>query len=136
MIVATPVRSQVRSAMEIDNPGDSSTMTETPEDGSTRWSRVDQPNLDKLAQIIAFIAGPQSLYSESVYVKTHLIQPLLQGTGPTPGSIQVLVQVMGRFMIRHRYTNSLFFCLTLSQLIMQELNMSRSTKILTYLENS
>lgn len=66
------------------------------------WNKDDRGDLNKLGTMIThFIAVPQ-FYADPKLVTSHIIQPLLDGTGPRPGSIQVLNQVMEMIMIRHK----------------------------------
>ena len=66
------------------------------------WNKYDRGDLNKLGNMIThFIAVPQ-FYADLKLVASHIIEPLLDGTGPRPGSIQVLTQVMEMIMIRHR----------------------------------
>jgi hypothetical protein len=97
-------------AWEVDEESDE--MTEIDEfqivDSSTSpkptriWNKYDREDLNKLGNMIThFIAVPQ-FHADSRLVASHVIEPLLDGTGPRPGSIQVLNQVMEMIMIRHR----------------------------------
>ena len=90
---------------------ESDEMTEVGEmqvDSSTRhesiriWNKHDREDLNKLGNMIThFIAVPQ-FHADPKLVASHVVEPLLDGTGPRPGSIQVLNQVMEMIMIRHR----------------------------------
>lgn len=66
------------------------------------WNKYDREDLNKLGNMIThFIAVPQ-FNANPKLVTSHVIEPLLDSTGPRPGSIQVLNQVMEMVMIRHR----------------------------------
>ena len=66
------------------------------------WNKYDRGDLNKLGNMIThFIAVPQ-FYADPKLVTSHVIEHLLDGTGPRPGSIQALNQVMEMIMIRHR----------------------------------
>jgi SNF2-related domain len=71
-------------------------------EGFRVWDSFDRRDLRRMENMIThfldvprFHADPESFYS-------HVSEPLLKNTGPDPGSIQVLIQVMGSIMIRHR----------------------------------
>ncbi|KAF8809006.1 hypothetical protein BYT27DRAFT_7222578 [Phlegmacium glaucopus] len=66
------------------------------------WNKYDRGDLNKLGNMIThFIAVPQ-FNADPKLITSHIIEPLLDATGPRPGSIQVLNQVMEMTMIRHR----------------------------------
>ena len=90
------------------------------------WNRYDRADLIKLGNMIThFIAVPQ-FHADPKLVASHVIEPLLDSTGPRPGSIQVLNQVMEMIMIRHRY-HDLLFVEHYRLLVIQELNMWKLT---------
>jgi hypothetical protein len=96
-------------AWEVDEEGDEITeVDEMQVDSSTShesmriWNKHDRGDLTKLGNMIThFIAVPQ-FHADPKLVASHVVEPLLDGTGPRPGSIQVLNQVMEMIMIRHR----------------------------------
>ncbi|KIM48685.1 hypothetical protein M413DRAFT_437870 [Hebeloma cylindrosporum] len=66
------------------------------------WNRYDREDLNKLGNMIThFIALPQ-FTAEPKLMSNSVVEPLLTSTGPQPGAIQVLNQLMEMVMIRHR----------------------------------
>jgi hypothetical protein len=66
------------------------------------WKKHDREDLNKLGKMVThFIAAPP-FFANSKLMKTHVIDPLLSSTGPFPGAIKVLNQVMESVMFRHR----------------------------------
>jgi hypothetical protein len=96
---AWEVDEEIDEMTEVDEMQmDSSTSRE-----STRiWSKYDREDLNKLGNMIThFVAVPQ-FRADPKLMASHIVEPLLDGTGPRAGSIQVLNQVMEMIMIRHR----------------------------------
>ncbi|KAJ3516660.1 hypothetical protein NLJ89_g1000 [Agrocybe chaxingu] len=66
------------------------------------WTKYDREDLNKLGNMIShFIAVPQ-FTSDPKLIASHVIEPLLDHSGPRRGSMQVLNRVMESVMIRHR----------------------------------
>ncbi|KAF9484636.1 hypothetical protein BDN70DRAFT_872149 [Pholiota conissans] len=66
------------------------------------WNQHDRGDLMKLGHMIShFLAVPQ-FNADPKLMTSHVIEPLLDSSGPLTGSIQVLKQVMAMVMIRHR----------------------------------
>ena len=66
------------------------------------WTREDRNDLNKLGTMISsFLEVPQFAAGSKVF-NSAVISTLLNSTGPRPGSIQVLTQVMEGMMLRHR----------------------------------
>ena len=73
------------------------------------WNKYDREDLNKLGNMIAhFIALPQFI-ADSKLMSNSVVDPLLASTGPQPGAVQVLNQLMETVMIRHRQV--LYFCI-------------------------
>ena len=72
------------------------------------WNKYDREDLNKLGNMIThFIALPQ-FTANSKLMLNSVVDPLLASTGPHPGAVQVLNQLMERVMIRHRQV--FYFC--------------------------
>jgi hypothetical protein len=66
------------------------------------WNKYDREDLRKLGNMISnFIAMPL-FASDPKMMTTHITEPLLDPSGPRPGAIPVLSQLMNTVMIRHR----------------------------------
>jgi hypothetical protein len=73
------------------------------------WNKYDREDLNKLGNMIAhFIALPQFI-ADSKLMSNSVVDPLLASTGPQPGAVQVLNQLMETVMIRHRLV--FYFCI-------------------------
>ena len=66
------------------------------------WTNDDRGDLVKLSTIISHSLSFPKFKADSKVFKSLVAAPLLGPTGPSPGAIQVLEQVMKAVMIRHR----------------------------------
>lgn len=68
------------------------------------WTGDDREDLHKLGNMVSsFLEVPQFAgETNSKVFGTHVIVPLMDASGPRPGSIKVLKQLMEGIMIRHR----------------------------------
>lgn len=67
------------------------------------WTYANRKDLIRLGKMLtAFLAVPQFAASSGLFT-SHVIDPLMNKSGPLPGSIRVLRQVMESVMVRHRY---------------------------------
>ena len=75
----------------------------SPQGGKPRiWTNDDRQDLVKLSAIISHSLSFPKFKVDSKAFKNLVATPLLGPTGPSPGAIQVLEQVMKAVMIRHR----------------------------------
>lgn len=66
------------------------------------WTKYDREDLRRLGtMMITFLQIPR-FTAESRLFSSHVVQPLFNNSGPKPGAIQVLTQVMNCIMIRHQ----------------------------------
>ncbi|OCH92096.1 hypothetical protein OBBRIDRAFT_475629 [Obba rivulosa] len=67
-----------------------------------RWGKQDREDLKKFSVMLTkFLKLPQ-FSAESRLFTSHLVNPLTAKSGPRPGAIQALTQVMSSVMVRHR----------------------------------
>jgi len=66
------------------------------------WGEFDFRDLKKLDNLITFGVQVPQFHANPEGFLDYVINPLFDDTGPRPGSIQVLIQVMEMNMIRHR----------------------------------
>ena len=66
------------------------------------WTNDDRQDLVKLSSIISHSLSFPKFKADAKAFKNLVAAPLLGPTGPNPGGIQVLEQVMKAVMIRHR----------------------------------
>jgi hypothetical protein len=69
------------------------------------WNRNDREDVRKLMNIITFFLGMTRFKVDSQLIKTHVRDALFDPQRPRFGAIQVLVQIMEMFMIRHRWAH-------------------------------
>ena len=74
----------------------------TSREGFRVWGLFEDANLRKIENMIAHFLQVPQFHADSELFETNVRFPLLNRTGPGPGSIQVLIQVMGLIIIRHR----------------------------------
>lgn len=67
------------------------------------WTSHDREDLRKLATMMTHFLKVPRFAANPKILKDQVIDTLLHSDGPLPGAIQVLMQVMGMEMIRHRY---------------------------------
>ena len=78
-----------------------------------RWTKQDRNDLNKLGNMlihflnIARFSKPPG--STVTVFNSHVIAPLMHKSGPLPGSVRVLRQVMESVMVRHRFVFSSVF---------------------------
>jgi hypothetical protein len=66
------------------------------------WSKYDREDLRRLAtMMMSFLQIPR-FTAENRLFSSHVVQSLFGASGPRPGAIQVLTQVMNSIMIRHQ----------------------------------
>ena len=66
------------------------------------WTRYDREDLRRLGtMMITFLQIPR-FAAESRLFSSHVVHSLFGTSGPQPGAIQVLTQVMSCIMIRHQ----------------------------------
>ncbi|KAI0086370.1 SNF2 family N-terminal domain-containing protein [Irpex rosettiformis] len=67
-----------------------------------RWTEQDRKDLVRLGNMLGnFLEVPQFAAKSSLF-NSHVIAPLMSKSGPLPGSVRVLRQIMESVMIRHR----------------------------------
>ncbi|GBE90165.1 hypothetical protein SCP_1900140 [Sparassis crispa] len=89
-----------------EHPEDTSEILDTDESDvlARKWTKDDREDLNKLANMVIHFLGVP-MFSQAAGTRpfnTHVIQPLMESSGPRPGAICVLTQVMSMIMIRHR----------------------------------
>lgn len=96
----SPIRGAYNTASGIHTPV--SEEDDSPMRAVRVWTYEDRGDLNKLgAMVSSFLGVPQFAVDPKLF-GSHVIAPLMCPSGPRPGSIQVLTQVMESVMIRHR----------------------------------
>ena len=85
-----------------ESPGQNSVHVANAEVPPRIWTRYDREDLRRLGtMMITFLQIPR-FAAESRLFSSHVVQSLFGSSGPQPGAIQVLTQVMNHIMIRHQ----------------------------------
>ena len=74
----------------------------SPPIGARPWTRYDREDLHKLGNMLSSFLEIPRFASDSKVFTNSVIAPLMDPSGPRPGSIEVLKQIMEGTMIRHR----------------------------------
>ena len=85
-----------------DSDVDEAIHTPPPRQTSRIWTVHDRVDLAKLSSMISHFLKTAPFISAPKLFGTLVSAPLMGRTGPRPGSIQVLKQIMQMVMIRHR----------------------------------
>ena len=100
------------SSEDVDSLRTSPSIPDTLSKKPRIWNKYDREDLNKFGNMIAhFIALPQFI-ADSKLMSNSVVEPLLASTGPQPGAVQVLNQLMETVMIRHRQV--FYFCIKTS----------------------
>ncbi|KAI0784409.1 SNF2 family N-terminal domain-containing protein [Abortiporus biennis] len=99
----TPFAFQLEPSLSPSSPDNDEGQEEIhPEEHTRVWTKNDREDLKKLEHIIIDALQVSRFAADSKLFSSNIIAPLMDPSGPLPGSIQVLVQVMESVMIRHR----------------------------------
>ncbi|KAF9014155.1 hypothetical protein BDQ17DRAFT_1536631 [Cyathus striatus] len=84
-------------------PSPPTSLASSPVPAQTRiWTKYDRSDLNKLGNMMSDFIGIPQFRADPSLVTTHIIEPLMDRSGPRPGAIEVLRRVMEDVMIRHR----------------------------------
>lgn len=67
------------------------------------WTQEDRENLVKIGRMISSFLEVPAFAADTKVFHNHVITPLMCSSGPYPGAVEMLTQVMESVMIRHRY---------------------------------
>jgi SNF2-related domain len=98
--------------LDLDFPDTDSVQTNNARAPSPRtWTSYDREDLRRLGtMVVTFLQIPR-FAAESRLFDSHVVHSLFGPSGPQPGAVQVLTQVMSSIMIRHQYA-FLLYCLS------------------------
>lgn len=86
-----------------ESPGQNSVHTANGEVLPPRiWTRYDREDLRRLGTMMMTFLQIPRFAAESQLFSNHVVHSLFASSGPQPGAIQVLTQVMNHIMIRHQ----------------------------------